>query len=81
MIYKQNWSEMVAEGMRMLQKESELNEIVRLVRLKLIIGKRRLTLEVAEIFKRRLSAIKYLDDVDTFTSEKEKQFKMIQETF
>ena len=26
-----NWSEMVAEGMRMLQKESELNEIVRLV--------------------------------------------------
>lgn len=39
---------MVADGMRMLQKESELNEIVRLVGIDSLSEKDRLTLEVAK---------------------------------
>ena len=71
-----NWSEMVAEGMRMLQKESELNEIVRLVGIDSLSEKDRLTLEVAKSLREDYLQQNAFDDVDTFTS-REKQFKMI----
>ncbi|MFQ9629869.1 MAG: V-type ATP synthase subunit A [Enterococcus avium] len=71
-----NWSEMVAEGMRMLQKESELNEIVRLVGIDSLSEKDRLTLEVAKSLREDYLQQNAFDDVDTFTS-RGKQFKMI----
>lgn len=71
-----NWSEMVAEGMRMLQKESELNEIVRLVGIDSLSEKDRLTLEVVKSLREDYLQQNAFDDVDTFTS-REKQFKMI----
>ncbi|MDT2490092.1 V-type ATP synthase subunit A [Enterococcus avium] len=71
-----NWSEMVAEGMQMLQKESELNEIVRLVGIDSLSEKDRLTLEVAKSLREDYLQQNAFDDVDTFTS-REKQFKMI----
>ncbi|MBU5362834.1 V-type ATP synthase subunit A [Enterococcus raffinosus] len=71
-----NWSQMVAEGMRMLQKESELNEIVRLVGIDSLSEKDRLTLEVAKSLREDYLQQNAFDDVDTFTS-REKQFKMI----
>ena len=72
-----NWSQLVAEGMRMLQKESELNEIVRLVGIDSLSEKDRLTLEVAKSLREDYLQQNAYDDVDTFTS-REKQFKMIQ---
>ncbi|MGX7204413.1 V-type ATP synthase subunit A [Enterococcus pingfangensis] len=72
-----NWSQMVAEGMKMLQKESELNEIVRLVGIDSLSEKDRLTLEVAKSLREDYLQQNAFDDVDTFTS-REKQFKMIQ---
>ena len=74
--FQANWSEMVAEGMRMLQKESELNEIVRLVGIDSLSEKDRLTLEVAKSLREDYLQQNAFDDVDTFTS-REKQFKMI----
>lgn len=72
-----NWSQMVADGMRMLQKESELNEIVRLVGIDSLSEKDRLTLEVAKSLREDYLQQNAFDDIDTFTS-REKQFKMIQ---
>ncbi|MBO0450912.1 MULTISPECIES: V-type ATP synthase subunit A [Enterococcus] len=71
-----NWSQMVAEGMKMLQKESELNEIVRLVGIDSLSERDRLTLEVAKSLREDYLQQNAFDDVDTFTS-REKQFKMI----
>ena len=72
-----NWSQMVSDGMRMLQKESELNEIVRLVGIDSLSEKDRLTLEVAKSLREDYLQQNAFDDIDTFTS-REKQFKMIQ---
>lgn len=72
-----NWSQMVGDGMRMLQKESELNEIVRLVGIDSLSEKDRLTLEVAKSLREDYLQQNAFDDVDTFTS-REKQYKMMQ---
>ena len=60
----------------MLRKESELNEIVRLVGIDSLSEKDRLTLEVAKSLREDYLQQNAFDDVDTFTS-REKQFKMI----
>lgn len=75
-ILQENWSEMVAEGMRILQQEEQLNEIVRLVGVDSLSDNDRLTLEVAKSIREDYLQQNAFDDVDTFTS-REKQFKML----
>lgn len=70
------WSEMVTEGMRILQEESQLEEIVRLVGIDSLSDKDRLTLEVAKSIREDYLQQNAFDDVDTFTS-REKQYKML----
>ena len=72
-----NWSELVTEAMRILQKESELNEIVRLVGVDSLSGRDQLTLETAKQLREDYLQQNAFDDVDTFTS-REKQFNMLQ---
>ncbi|MGM0213276.1 V-type ATP synthase subunit A [Enterococcus sp. AZ109] len=71
-----DWSAMVTEGMRILQEESQLSEIVRLVGIDSLSEKDRLTLEVAKQIREDYLQQNAFDDVDTFTS-REKQFKML----
>lgn len=73
---QQDWSAMVAEGMRILQEESQLEEIVRLVGIDSLSDKDRLTLETAKSLREDYLQQNAFDDVDTFTS-REKQFKMM----
>lgn len=75
-ILQENWAEMVAEGMRILQQEEQLNEIVRLVGVDSLSDNDRLTLEVAKSIREDYLQQNAFDDVDTFTS-REKQFKML----
>lgn len=72
-----NWSEMVMEGMRILQEESQLEEIVRLVGIDSLSDRDRLTLEVAKSIREDYLQQNAFDDIDTFTS-REKQYKMLQ---
>ncbi|MGM0125087.1 V-type sodium ATPase catalytic subunit A [Enterococcus sp. AZ194] len=71
-----DWSDMVTEGMRILQEEAQLNEIVRLVGVDSLSDKDRLTLEVAKSIREDYLQQNAFDEVDTFTS-REKQFKML----
>lgn len=75
-ILQENWAEMVAEGMRILQQEEQLNEIVRLVGVDSLSDNDRLTLEVAKSIREDYLQQNAFDEVDTFTS-REKQFKML----
>ncbi len=68
---------MVAEGMRILQEESQLEEIVRLVGIDSLSDKDRLTLETAKSLREDYLQQNAFDDVDTFTS-RTKQAKMLQ---
>lgn len=70
------WSSLVTEAMRMLQKESELNEIVRLVGIDSLSEKDQLLLEVTKSIREDYLQQNAFDDVDTFTS-REKQFHML----
>lgn len=70
------WSELVTEAMRILQKESELNEIVRLVGIDSLSAKDQLTLETAKQIREDYLQQNAFDEVDTFTS-REKQFYML----
>ncbi|MDH6364768.1 V/A-type H+-transporting ATPase subunit A [Enterococcus sp. PF1-24] len=72
-----DWSSMVAEGMRILQEEAQLNEIVRLVGIDSLSDKDRLTLQVAKSIREDYLQQNAFDDVDTFTS-REKQYKMLE---
>lgn len=71
-----DWSALVTEGMRMLQKESELQEIVRLVGIDSLSEKDQLLLEVTKSIREDYLQQNAFDDVDTFTS-REKQFAML----
>ncbi|NLM66965.1 MAG: V-type ATP synthase subunit A, partial [Enterococcus sp.] len=62
--------------MRILQKESELNEIVRLVGIDSLSAKDQLTLETAKQIREDYLQQNAFDEVDTFTS-REKQFHML----
>ncbi|MCD5003227.1 V-type ATP synthase subunit A [Enterococcus saccharolyticus] len=70
------WSALVREGMRILQKESELNEIVRLVGIDSLSEKDQFTLEIAKEIREDYLQQNAFDDVDTFTS-REKQYHML----
>lgn len=64
---------MVAEGMRILQEESQLEEIVRLVGIDSLSDKDRLTLETAKSLREDYLQQNAFDDVDTFTSRSNKR--------
>jgi V/A-type H+-transporting ATPase subunit A len=72
-----DWSAMVTEGMRILQEESQLEEIVRLVGIDSLSDQDRLTMEAAKSLREDYLQQNAFDEVDTFTS-REKQYKMLQ---
>ena len=73
---KTDWSRMVADGMRILQEEAQLDEIVRLVGIDSLSDKDRLTLETAKSIREDYLQQNAFDEIDTFTS-REKQLKML----
>jgi V/A-type H+-transporting ATPase subunit A len=70
------WSELRAKVMRILQEESELQEIVQLVGMDALSWKDRLTMEVARSIREDYLHQNAFDDVDTFTSL-DKQYLMM----
>ncbi|MGX7013546.1 V-type ATP synthase subunit A [Vagococcus silagei] len=75
-ILNKDWSSLVKEAMRILQEESKLEEIVRLVGLDTLSDKDKLTLEVAKSIREDYLQQNAFDEVDTFSS-REKQYKML----
>lgn len=71
-----DWSEKVQHAMNLLLKESELEEIVRLVGLDSLSESDRLTMAVAESIREDYLQQNAFDDVDTYTSQ-EKQYVML----
>lgn len=71
-----DWSEKVQHAMNLLIKESELEEIVRLVGLDSLSERDRLTMAVAESIREDYLQQNAFDDVDTYTSQ-EKQYVML----
>ena len=71
-----DWSEKVQHAMSLLLKESELEEIVRLVGLDSLSEGDRLTMAVAESLREDYLQQNAFDDVDTYTSQ-EKQYVML----
>ena len=63
-----NWSEKVTRAMNLLQKESELQEIVRLVGLDSLSEKDRLTMNAAKMIREDYLQQNAFDEVDTYTS-------------
>ncbi|MBQ1821665.1 MAG: V-type ATP synthase subunit A [Clostridia bacterium] len=70
------WSSLVARTMHLLQVESELDEIVRLVGIDALSFKDRLTLEAARSIREDYLHQNAFHEVDTYTSPK-KQFMML----
>lgn len=70
------WSQLVQEAMSLLQEESSLDEIVRLVGMESLSEKDRLTLEVAKSIREDYLQQNAFDSVDTYTSRR-KQFLML----
>ena len=64
------WSEKVTKAMNILQKESELQEIVRLVGLDSLSEKDRLTMNTAKMIREDYLQENAFDEVDTYTSFK-----------
>ncbi|WP_071130656.1 V-type ATP synthase subunit A [Enterococcus timonensis] len=75
-LLQSNWSEHTKSAMELLQKESQLDEIVRLVGIDSLSDEDRLTLEVAKMIREDYLQQDAFDDVDSFTSY-EKQLKML----
>lgn len=71
-----DWDDMRIEAMSILQTESELEEIVRLVGVDALSLKDRLTLETARSIREDYLHQNAFHDVDTYTSMK-KQYKML----
>lgn len=71
-----SWSEMVQHSMNILQEESELQEIVRLVGIESLSEKDRLTMVIAQQLREDYLQQNAFDDVDTFTS-RTKQYYML----
>ena len=67
---KITWAEKVTKAMNILQKESELQEIVRLVGLDSLSEKDRLTMNAAKMIREDYLQQNAFDDVDTYTSFK-----------
>lgn len=70
------WSKKVEHAMALLQKESELEEIVRLVGVESLSEKDRMTMAIAESIREDFLQQNAFDEIDTYTSE-EKQYKML----
>lgn len=70
------WGQMVRHSMALLQEESSLQEIVRLVGLDSLSEKDKLTLAVAQMLREDYLQQNAFDDVDTTTSDK-KQLTML----
>ncbi|WP_270743226.1 V-type ATP synthase subunit A [Streptococcus constellatus] len=64
------WSEKITKAMNILQKESELQEIVRLVGLDSLSEKDRLTMNTAKMIREDYLQQNAFDEVDTYTSFK-----------
>lgn len=64
------WAKKVTKAMNILQKESELQEIVRLVGLDSLSEKDRLTMNAAKMIREDYLQQNAFDDVDTYTSFK-----------
>jgi V/A-type H+-transporting ATPase subunit A len=71
-----NWGAQVTAGMRILQEEAQLEEIVRLVGIDSLSDNDRLTLETAKSLREDYLQQNAFDEVDTFTS-RAKQAKML----
>ena len=71
-----DWMALRAEMMRILQEESELEEIVRLVGIDALSWKDRLTMEVARSIREDYLQQYAFDEVDTYTSL-HKQYRML----
>ncbi|MDO4289448.1 MAG: V-type ATP synthase subunit A [Eubacterium sp.] len=71
-----DWSAQVRQAMQVLQEESELDEIVRLVGVDALGFKDRLTLECAQSIREDYLHQSAFDDVDTYASL-EKQYAML----
>ncbi len=71
-----DWSKQVAETRRILQEESELQEVVRLVGVDALAVKDRMTLEAARSIREDYLHQIAFDDVDTYTSPA-KQYGML----
>ncbi|MER2179701.1 MAG: V-type ATP synthase subunit A, partial [Carnobacterium inhibens] len=71
-----DWSAMVTRTKALLQDESELDEIVRLVGVDSLSEKDRLKLETAKMIREDFLQQNAFDDVDTYTS-REKQYEML----
>ncbi|MBS4749539.1 V-type ATP synthase subunit A [Granulicatella sp. zg-ZJ] len=63
-----NWSEHVIHAMKVLQEESELEEIVRLVGLDSLADKDKITMLIARMIREDYLQQNAFDEVDTFTS-------------
>lgn len=72
----ENWSKNVAETLKILQEEAELDEIVQLVGFDAIAYKDRMTLECAQSIRDDYLHQIAFDDVDTYTSLT-KQYQML----
>ncbi len=70
------WSEMRMAALRLLQEESELIEIVRLVGVESLSQGDRLTLEISKLIREDFLHQDAFSDIDTYTSF-EKMFKML----
>lgn len=75
-ILGKDWSSMVTRTKSLLQDESELQEIVRLVGVESLSEKDRLKLETAKMIREDFLQQNAFDDVDTYTS-REKQYEML----
>lgn len=73
----EKWSAMRREGMRLLQEEAELEEIVRLVGIDALSSRERLVLETTKSIREDFLHQNAFHDVDTFTSLK-KQVRMLE---
>ena len=71
------WIEMRREGMRILQEEAELEEIVRLIGVDALSASERLTLETAKSIREDFLHQNSFHEVDTYTSV-QKQFRMLE---
>ena len=70
------WKELRAQALEILQREAELDEIVRLVGVDALSWKDRLTMEVARSIREDYLHQNAFDEVDTYTSP-EKQYHML----
>ncbi|MFO7951302.1 MAG: V-type ATP synthase subunit A [Bacillota bacterium] len=73
----EQWNEMRREAMRLLQEESELEEIVRLVGIDALSAKERLTLETAKSLREDFLHQNAMHEIDTYSSL-QKQYKMME---